>query len=204
MKNKNTLLPWVLAAIAFCFLLLAFMAWHQYLQQCETTTDLQRDKMRLHIETLNYLTEMEAAQQAATELTLELDSTQHVNRQMQEQHARHLARLRSKPAIPVTTTNVVLAECDSAIDAGKGLVAENQKQQQIIDELNTSLSACRKAHAKRDTTDKIDSLIQNGLLETNDMLRKQVQKEQNKKRFWQGTTLVLALNEARRWIIQPR
>lgn len=204
MTNKKTLLPWVLAAIAFCFLLLAFMAWHQYLQQRNTTANLQRDKMQLEIETLNYLTEMEAAQQAATELTLELDSTQHVNRQMQDQHARHLARLRSKPAIPVTTTNVVLAECDSAIDAGHGLLVENQKQQQIIEQLNTSLSACQKAHAKRDTTAKIDSLIQNGLLATNGMLLNQVQKEHNKKRFWQGTTLVLALNEARRWIIQPR
>ncbi|QXN68068.1 hypothetical protein [Microcystis phage Mae-Yong924-2] len=200
MKNKKNLLPWALAAL--CVFVWLLRPWERQPQKRLPSSNERI--IKLELEALNALAEMEAAQEAATKLTLELDSLKHAQEQLKKQHSRNLAELRKRAPIQVISTNIREAECDSAIDVGQSLLAENERQYEAIGQLHNALDACQEANQKRDSAlqhrDQQSSELQQKLATT----EKKLEKQKGRTRFWQGTALVLALNEARRWIFQPR
>lgn len=195
--TKNLKLYGVLAALCVVVVLF-FMRACQPRQQVQSPADVQKSIIQLELQALNALAEMEAAQEAANKLTLEADSLRHANQLLQQRHGRQLAELRKRPPVTVTTTNIKLAECDSAIDVGQSLLAENEKQYAAIGELHNALDACQAAHSKRDSMDLQQELLQVNLQEDLAKTETKLVRQVNRTRFWQGTTLVLALNEARR------
>lgn len=196
--KKSILLPWVL--VALCVFVWLLRPWERQPQK-QLPSSSERI-IKLELEALNALAEMEAAQQAATKLTLELDSLKHSQEQLKKQHSRNLAELRKRAPVQVMSTNIREAECDSAIDVGQSLLAENERQYEVIGQLHNALDACQEAHQKRDTAlqhrDQESGQLQQRLATT----EKKLEKQKSRTRFWQGTTLVLALNEARGWIFR--
>lgn len=199
--TKNLKLYGVLAALCVVVVLF-FMRACQPRQQVQTPADVQKSIIQLELQALNALAEMEAAQEAANKLTLEADSLRHANHLLQQRHGRQLAELRKRPPVMVTTTNIKLAECDSAIDLGQSLLAENEKQYEAIGELHNALDACQEAHSKRDSLEALQNQRQLHTEQALAKAEKKLDRQVHRTRFWQGTTLVLALNEARRLIFR--
>lgn len=197
--KKNLLLIGALAAL--CVFVWLLRPWERRPQQ-QAVPALQHEVIKLELQTLNALAEMEAAQEAATKLMLEVDSLKHANTQLKQHHGRKLAELRKKPPVPVTTTNIKMAECDSAIDVGLSLLAENERQYAAIGELHTALDACQEAHSIRDSANLVRDQTQLQLQEQLVNTQGKLEKQKGRTRFWQGTTLVLALNEGRRFFFR--
>ncbi|MBA4304623.1 MAG: hypothetical protein C0424_10400 [Sphingobacteriaceae bacterium] len=197
--TKNLKLYGVLAALCV-LVVLFFMRACQPRQQVQNPAALQKSIIQLELQALNALAEMEAAQEAANKLILEADSLRHANQLLQQRHGRQLAELRKKPPVAVTTTNIKLAECDSAIDVGQSLMAENEKQYAAIGELHNALDACQDAHSKRDSMELLQDQRQLHTEQALAKAEKKLDRQVKRTRFWQGTTFALALNEARRWL----
>lgn len=195
--KKNLLLIGALAAL--CVFVWLLRPWERRPQQ-QAVPELQMQVIKHELAALNALAEMEAAQNAANKLTLELDSLKNAHQQLKAQHGRNLAELRKRPPVQVISTNIREAECDSAIDVGQSLLAENERQYEAIGQLHAAFDACQEAHSQRDSAaqhrDQINTQLQADLTTTKSKLEKQ----KGRTRFWQGTTLVLFMREVARWI----
>lgn len=197
--KKNLLLIGALAAL--CVFVWLLRPWERQPQQ-QASPELQVKVIKHELAALNALAEMEAAQQAANKLTVELDSLKNAHQQLKAQHGRNLAELRKRPPVQVISTNIREAECDSAIDVGQSLLAENERQYEAIGQLHIALDACQEAHLQRDSATQQRDEINTQLLSDLTTTQKKLEKQKGRTRFWQGTTLVLALNEARRFFFR--